>query len=112
MISFICFICFGYFGVLGEMRTEKSFFRELEKVMGCTHASSNVNTQIGYADGLDESSRTRSLLVKDAQSTGDPKFLVPKISSVHSTLNSDAVRTLLTFAYSWGEHLLIAGGLL
>ena len=61
-------------------------FRELEKVLGCTHALSNVNTPIGYADGLDESCRTRWLLVKYAQRTGDPKLLVSIV-----LLNSDAV---------------------
>ena len=37
---------------------------ELRMCLGRTHALSNVNTPIGYADGLDESCRTRCLLVK------------------------------------------------
>ena len=61
-------------------------FRELEKLLGCTHALSSVNTPIGYADGLDESGRTRWLLVKYAQRTGDPKLLVSIVP-----LNSEAV---------------------
>ena len=62
-------------------------FRELEKILGCTHALSNVNTPIiGYADGLDESCRTRWLLVRYAQRTGDPKSLGSIV-----LLNSDAV---------------------
>ena len=50
--------------------------RELEKILGRTRASSIVNTTIGYADGFDESCRTRWLLVKYAQRTGDPNLLV------------------------------------
>ena len=41
------------------MRTEKSDLYGVEKVLGCTHALSKVNTPIGCADGLDESYRTR-----------------------------------------------------
>ena len=61
-------------------------FRGSDKALGCTHALSNVNTPIGYADGLDESCRTRWLLVKYAQRTGDPKLLVSIV-----LLNLDAV---------------------
>ena len=60
----------------------------MEKILGCTHALSNVNTPIGYADGLEESCRTRWLLVKYAQRTGDPKLL-RVVSIVFS--NSDAL---------------------
>ena len=49
-------------------------FREFEKILGCTHALSKVNKPIGEADGLDESCRTRWLVVKYAQRTGDPKY--------------------------------------
>ena len=60
---------------------------EWRMCLGCTHALSNVNTPIGYADGLDESCRTRWLLViKYAQRTGDPKLLASIV-----LLNSDAV---------------------
>ena len=70
---------------VGEWNGEV-IFRELEKVLGCTHASSKVNTPVRYADGLDESCRTRWLLVKYAQRTGDPKLLVSLV-----LLNSDAI---------------------
>ena len=81
-------------------------FRELEKILGCTHALSNVNTPVRYADGLDESFRTRWLLVKYAQRTGDPKILVS------IALEKFRCIMLLTSAYSRSEHVKIAGGLL
>ena len=69
---------------------EKRFFRKLEKVLGCTHASSKVNTPVRYADGVDDSCRTCLLLVKYVQRTGDPKLVVSIL-----LLNSDAISCCL-----------------
>lgn len=41
----------------------RGFFRELEKVLGCTRASRKVKTPVECADGLGESCRTRRPLV-------------------------------------------------
>lgn len=55
------------------------------EVLECTHSSSEVNTQVGYAEGLDESCQTRSLFINYAQRTGE------SYTSIHSTVHSDAI---------------------
>ena len=81
-------------------------FSELENVLGCTHASIHkANTLVRYDDRLDDSCRTGWVLLKYAQSTGDPKLVSIEL------LNSDA-NMLLAFKYSRGEHLSVTGGLL
>ena len=77
---------FRIFWGIGWWERRRVIFREWEKVLGCTHALSNINTPIGYVDGLDESCRTRWLLIEFAQRTGDPKLPVSTV-----LLNSDAV---------------------
>ena len=73
MISFIYILVYDILGY-SVIITEKSYSRELEKLLGCTRALSNVYTPIiiGNADGLDE----LCVLVKYAQRTGGLKLLV------------------------------------
>ena len=104
MISFVLFfrVLLGILGYLVGGNREEAF-RELEKVLGGTHASSKIITSVGYAGGLDESCRTLWLLVIAHNVQGN-QFLVSIV------LLKFRCSSLLSSACSRGEYL--AGWLL
>ena len=82
--------------VLGYWVVErrKGISRELEKVLGCTHALGKVNMPIRYADGLDESCRTRWPLVNYPQPTGVSNLLASVVLSKSDAISCDLLHTL------------------
>ena len=73
------------------MGRRRVLFRELERVLGCAHASSKVDTPVRCADCLDESCSTYWLFETYAQRSGDPKFQVNIV-----LLNLDAIGCCLS----------------